>query len=222
MFLHHRSLVGFLAILISSPALAVNVCGITDVIDLSAFEPLPFGGEVLGVGPEGGQIVGATLDVTFTTSGSFDAANLGVWLVLNLHSGGAAFGFSGVELGWSGQGTFTRHLETDALNGHINSFGNPYSTWFISMANLDPGAGPVSGTFGELVFRLIYAPCPQGDINMDASVNVLDLLAVINGWGACQPEPAECGADLNDDGSVSVPDLLAVINNWQTYCPNCK
>ena len=54
------------------------------------------------------------------------------------------------------------------------------------------------------------APC-QADINGDAMVNVIDLLAVINVWGFC---PAPCPADTNSDGSVNVSDLLAVINAW--------
>lgn len=52
-------------------------------------------------------------------------------------------------------------------------------------------------------------PCPA-DINGDSVVNVSDLLAVINAWGAC----AGCAADVNSDGVVNVSDLLAVINAW--------
>ena len=56
-------------------------------------------------------------------------------------------------------------------------------------------------------------PCPA-NIVCDVSVNVPDLLAVINFWGPC----AGCPADVNDDGQVNVPDLLAVINTWGP-CP---
>jgi hypothetical protein len=46
-------------------------------------------------------------------------------------------------------------------------------------------------------------------------VNVDDLQAVINGWGACpQPCPPTCTADVNDDCTVNVDDLLEVINAW--------
>ena len=55
--------------------------------------------------------------------------------------------------------------------------------------------------------------CPA-DINNDNSVNVGDLLAVINAWGPC----AGCPADVNNDGQVNVGDLLAVINAWGA-CP---
>jgi hypothetical protein len=66
-----------------------------------------------------------------------------------------------------------------------------------------------------------FAP-PQvcaGDLNDDQTVNVQDLLAVINAWGACpQPCPPSCSADINGDCIANVQDLLAVINAWGA-CP---
>lgn len=58
------------------------------------------------------------------------------------------------------------------------------------------------------------------DINGDGAVNVIDLLAVINSWGACAPVPdlTGCPADIAPtpagDDVVNVVDLLFVINNW--------
>ena len=60
---------------------------------------------------------------------------------------------------------------------------------------------------------LCAAPCPA-DITHDGSVNVADMLAVINSWGPC----AGCPTDLNSDGVVNVGDLLTVINSWGA-CP---
>ncbi len=61
-------------------------------------------------------------------------------------------------------------------------------------------------------------PCPA-DISEDQQVNVIDLLAVINGWGACRPPCVPyCEADINHDCTVNVADLLAVINAWGA-CP---
>jgi hypothetical protein len=56
-------------------------------------------------------------------------------------------------------------------------------------------------------------PVIPGDVTGDGSVNVDDLLAVINAWGPCGSS-GNCPADLNDDGQVNVDDLLLVINNW--------
>jgi probable HAF family extracellular repeat protein len=53
---------------------------------------------------------------------------------------------------------------------------------------------------------------PQlGDVDLDADVDVDDLLAIINNWGPC---PAPCPADVTGNGEVDVDDLLAVINHW--------
>lgn len=55
----------------------------------------------------------------------------------------------------------------------------------------------------------------------DGLVNVQDMLAVINAWGACPVPPAFCPADIappGGNGSVNVQDMLAVINAWGA-CP---
>jgi hypothetical protein len=64
----------------------------------------------------------------------------------------------------------------------------------------------------------------RGDITNDGVVNIDDLLAVINAWGACPPPPpappANCPADMprtaggTGDGTVNIDDLLVIINNW--------
>ena len=58
------------------------------------------------------------------------------------------------------------------------------------------------------------APAPNGD----DTVNVADLLLVINSWGACPAPPTSCVADIapqpNGDNTVNVADLLFVIGNW--------
>ena len=65
-------------------------------------------------------------------------------------------------------------------------------------------------------------PCTP-DANQEHTVNVLDMLAVINAWGACA-NPNNCPADIAPPGPpvgddiVNVADLLAVINGWGA-CP---
>ncbi len=58
----------------------------------------------------------------------------------------------------------------------------------------------------------------------DGNVNVMDLLAVINAWGACPSPcpPTACPADIAPPGGnciVNVSDLLAVINAWGACRP---
>ena len=55
--------------------------------------------------------------------------------------------------------------------------------------------------------------CLPADFNCDGVVNVIDLLIVLEGWGACV-DPAGCPADLNGDGVVNVLDLLILLDNW--------
>lgn len=57
-------------------------------------------------------------------------------------------------------------------------------------------------------------PTCTGDLNGGGSVEVTDLLGVINGWGECPASPAPCNADINLDEQVDVLDLLMVINFW--------
>lgn len=52
--------------------------------------------------------------------------------------------------------------------------------------------------------------CPA-DLDVSGSVDVQDLLLVIEGWGPC---PSDCPADLSGDGLVGTDDLLAVIAEW--------
>jgi hypothetical protein len=62
---------------------------------------------------------------------------------------------------------------------------------------------------------LFQMPDPW-DINGDGRTGILDLLAVIEAWGACPATPpgAACPGDVNDDGSVTISDLLMVLENW--------
>ena len=57
--------------------------------------------------------------------------------------------------------------------------------------------------------------CPE-DVNMDGTVNVVDLLLVLANWGDCNP-PTPC-PDPNLDGTVNVLDVLAVLSAWGD-CP---
>jgi hypothetical protein len=55
---------------------------------------------------------------------------------------------------------------------------------------------------------------PTGDMNGDGTVNVQDLLLLLDAWGPCPEPPADCPADLDGDGEVDVQDLLLVLANW--------
>jgi hypothetical protein len=100
----------------------------------------------------------------------------------------------------------------------------PTSTSFNQVAQLVQGdytilaraAGTFTGpplqpsTFSQSTFQFNFGPTVAGDVTGDGSIDVDDLLAVINAWGIC----AGCAADLTGNGVVDVDDLLQVINNW--------
>jgi hypothetical protein len=101
----------------------------------------------------------------------------------------------------------------------------PYTTnrWGdYSAVNVDPADGHTMwahhewamGTSWRTWVQSFYPgnPCPP-DINIDGTVDVDDLLAIINGWGLCIGCPADI-APAGGNSVVDVDDLLEVINNW--------
>jgi len=75
--------------------------------------------------------------------------------------------------------------------------------------------GSVTSTAGTLLVN-ICCPADIAPPGGNGAVNVDDLLAVINAWGAC-PDPRDCPADIAPPGgndAVNVDDLLGVINGW--------
>jgi probable HAF family extracellular repeat protein len=59
-------------------------------------------------------------------------------------------------------------------------------------------------------------PSPIGDFNCDATVNVDDLLGVINNWAKTPPQGSKWlpPGDFDHDGLVELDDLMIVIDNW--------
>lgn len=75
----------------------------------------------------------------------------------------------------------------------------------------------------QVIGRSSGGPSCLGDIvGGDNNVNIDDLFAVINSWGACPaPCPPSCPADIAPAGgncTVNIDDLFAVINAWGP-CP---
>ena len=79
--------------------------------------------------------------------------------------------------------------------------------------------GIAAGDFGTIRYR---QPICFADVIPDATVNVADLLAVINAWGSCPLERLGCAGDISPcwswRGVVNTADLLAVIAAWGP-CP---
>ncbi len=83
---------------------------------------------------------------------------------------------------------------------------NAYDLWVAHgrSAPLDMSTVSIDLDAGEMIL---------GDLNGDGSVNVFDLLILLDQWGPC-PRPEDCPADLNGDGQVNVFDLLILLDQW--------
>ncbi len=75
-------------------------------------------------------------------------------------------------------------------------------SWELVVGGRDGTISCLSGGVDAIVFN-------PADINQDGSVNVIDMLIVIDQWGQ-----TDSPADINEDGIVNVSDLLIVIANW--------
>tara|TARA_Y100000589_G_C26866623_1_gene512186 strand:- start:380 stop:679 length:300 start_codon:yes stop_codon:yes gene_type:complete len=65
---------------------------------------------------------------------------------------------------------------------------------------------------GSIRIFLNQYPCNQSDLNGDCTVNISDLLLLIDSWGNCS---LSCSGDYNQDGIVDVDDLLVLLAMWE-------
>ena len=123
---------------------------------------------------------------------------------------GSAYIFARSGGAWSEQGKIVAPdaANNDRLGTSVAIAGNAA----VSGAILD-NIGSVSDQ-GSAWF--VSWSCSADIIGCDGSVDVDDLLAVINAWGSCG-DPNDCAADIapaGGDDVVDVDDLLVVINGW--------
>ncbi len=90
----------------------------------------------------------------------------------------------------------------------------------IAAADFD-GDGDLDVTLAHLADDTVstmenMTPVPQvpGDLDGDGDVDILDLIDLLEGWGACPGGPVTCPADLDGDGAVGMADLLVLLGNW--------
>lgn len=114
------SLATAIALLVATPASAEILVRRMDFPATASYEFMfgSFGDEN---GPITGRIIGTTLVIHYTTTGSQDAADFHYTFdVPVLDAAESHIGLNGADLGWSGQGTFHYVLEnSDLYNGTI-------------------------------------------------------------------------------------------------------
>jgi hypothetical protein len=131
------------------------------VIDLAPFSPLGVVGEIIGIGTEEGEVIGARLDVTYLST---DAGSWSVAINFEGFPMGGSLGLSSEAEGWVGAGTFSTSIETDALNGTLSTLpGLGFYSWIMTWAGgaTDSllGDEQAFGTFLELKLTLTLEPC---------------------------------------------------------------
>jgi hypothetical protein len=103
---------------------------------------------------------------------------------------------------WRTYNTFT---DAALENGRSRVFFGVHFQWDAD------GGYEIGSAVGDFIasnyFRRI------GDLNGDGSVNIDDLLLLLNNWGTPAPGSAGVG-DVNYDGVVNIDDLLILINAW--------
>ena len=154
---------------------------------------------------------------------SFAAFNDGTGKGVQLHAAGSFTSMGGVEVDYIAK--WDGNAWSD-INGGMNQGVSALAAYQPTTG--DPPILFAGGNFTNTVvgdnYLVAYVGCPTrpqcaaADINCDGSVNVADLLSVINAWGACPAPPTKCAADIapppDGDGQVNVADLLMIINNW--------
>lgn len=127
----------------------------------------------------------------------------------------------------TGQGVFTRFNEFAALNrleldlAVGSNAPEHFDSGMVAAGALWPLINVTISIHGMYCYDtaiVVKARPIFGDVNDDGTVNVNDLLAVINAWGPCPAPPDTCPADVAPieaaDSVIDVNDLLTVINNW--------
>ena len=128
------------------------------------------------------------------------------------NNGGALYSFRHQLDGtWTHTATMT---SSDASSGDL--FGRSFDlmgTRVIAGSYVnDTSAGSNAGA--AYIFDLEpLPPTCHGDINGDASVDIEDLLAVLNEWNC----DTLCSSDVDGNGAVNIDDLLDVVDAWG-YC----
>ena len=90
------------------------------------------------------------------------------------------------------------------LTGPLN--GNHAPPMYYMLFIVDDGGVPSVAEWVQV------GDFPAGDVDGDGLVTVVDLLALLAGWGPC----LGCNADFDGDGFVTVVDLLMLLANWSS------
>ncbi len=106
-------------------------------------------------------------------------------------------------------GWFDKEFDLSTVAGFVPT--NQFQIRFI-VGDLNDGSVIEAGIDG-LLLSGAYCDTTEcaSDLSGDGTVNVTDLLSLIDAWGPC---PGECDADFDNNGTVDIVDLLTLIGDW--------
>lgn len=97
---------------------------------------------------------------------------------------------------------------------------------YIRVSASIPGlAGELPGDLGSFLLHIDFINEDEleetclGDLDFDGTVDVFDLLLLLDNWGPCGKFDDVCLGDLNENDAVDVFDLLILLDNWGD-CPD--
>ncbi len=119
----------------------------------------------------------------------------------------------GHDLGGDGYMDLVFHFETRTVVTTLNLYEHTGETVFLFIkGNLKPEFGGKAIMGGDYVW-VIDLP---GDVNSDASVNILDAVIISLAWGSTLNPGLnwDSRADVNDDNEVNILDAAVVALHW--------
>lgn len=178
--------------------------------------------------PEGAKArlgKGHIIDIAYSPDGTLlaVASSIGIWVydaatgealdLITGHTGWVAsvsFSPDGTKLA-SGSSDATIRLWDVETGRQLRTFEG-HTDWVESMSFSPDGSTLASWSEDGTVLLWELTPPklqrPTADVNAGGIVNILDLVAVANAFGAAHP-------DINGDGIVNVLDLVAVANAFE-------
>jgi hypothetical protein len=137
---------------------------------------------------------------------------------LEIEIGGTTPGSGHDRLVVSGAATLGGTLAVDLIGGFTPTLGDRFEVLafasrtgdFTSYTGMNVGGHmELRPAFAVVSLALVTRPAQDGDINLDATVDIFDVNAVSAAWGTAGP-----AGDANGDGIVDIFDVNLVSSNW--------
>lgn len=164
-------------------------------------------------GPAQGLVVGGRAVVDLDVSGELDAGNFAAQLtgpIATEFGVGASWTVSALDFDWSGTGHFHGEIESNRMNGWIESFGGGFSFWSLDVSPAGFGSGEMTAS---IHFILDMYPDFPGDLNNDQFVGLDDLSIQLASFGH------DAGGDIDCDGDTDLEDVSILLANYGRCAP---